>query len=82
MLLFDLLQDLIYHKDTEQLLLRVQEIRIAQKDSQWTLTGEASGERLEPNRHQQRADVKAVTLHHFKLEQTDQGWMATVILDI
>ena|SRR2546428_9269977 len=82
MLLFDLLQELIYHKDVEQLLLRVRAIRIAQQDTNWALTGEAHGEKLDPDRHQQRADVKAVTLHNFKLEKKDQGWMAEVILDI
>lgn len=82
MLLFDLLQQLIYYKDAEQLLLRVHQVRIASQEGRWSLTGEARGEKLDPNRHQQRADVKAVTLHQFKLEQTDQGWMATVVLDV
>lgn len=82
MLLFDLLQELIYFKDAEQLLLRVGQARIAAANSQWMLTGEAHGEKLDPTRHEQRADVKAVTWHKFKLEKTDLGWMATVILDI
>ncbi len=82
MLLFDLLQELIYHKDVEQLLLRVRQIRIHQQEGQWMLSGQAQGEKLDPERHQQRADVNAVTLHQFKLEETEQGWMATVVLDI
>lgn len=82
MLLFDLLQQLIYHKDAEQLLLRVDEVRIARQEGRWALTGRARGEKLDPHRHQQRADVKAVTLHRFKLEQTDQGCAAMVVLDI
>jgi SHS2 domain-containing protein len=82
MLLFALLQELIYYKDAQQLLLRVREIHIAQREGQWTLTGAAHGEPLAPQRHQQRADVKAVTLHHFSLQQTEEGWTARVILDI
>ncbi|MCZ6878907.1 MAG: archease, partial [Acidobacteria bacterium] len=31
---------------------------------------------------EQRVDVKAVTLHQFCLEKTDQGWMTRIILDI
>ena len=77
-----MLNELIYHKDTEQLLLRVREVRISQADGQWSLSGKARGENLDPARHQQRADVKAVTLHQFNLEQTEQGWSAQVILDI
>jgi SHS2 domain-containing protein len=33
-------------------------------------------------RHQQRADVKAVTLHDFRVEKSDDGWKASVLLDI
>jgi len=29
-----------------------------------------------------RVDVKAVTLHRFRVEQTEQGWEALVILEI
>jgi SHS2 domain-containing protein len=82
MLLFDLLQELIYHKDAEQLLLRVRQLQIQREEETWRLTGTAQGEKLDPARHPQRADVKAVTLHHFKLEQTPEGWSASVILDI
>src|SRR5258707_2459993 len=74
LLLFDLLQELIYFKDSEQLLLRVYQLSIRQEGDLWKLTGEAQGEKLDPARHRQRADVKAVTLHHFKLEKTDAGW--------
>lgn len=82
MLLFDLLQELIYHKDTEQLLLRVRLLQVRHENQVWRLIGEAQGEKLDPARHHQRADVKAVTLHHFNLEQTVNGWTASVILDI
>jgi SHS2 domain-containing protein len=42
----------------------------------------ALGEKLDPERHHPRVDVKAVTLHHFRLEKTERGWKALVILDI
>ena len=82
LLLFDLLQELIYFKDAEQLLLRVRHARVTPADGRWTLTAEGYGERLNPAWHQQRIDVKAVTLHNFKLEKTASGWSATVILDV
>jgi SHS2 domain-containing protein len=78
MLLFDFLQELIYFKDAEQLLLRVRDTRIEKH----FLTAEAAGERLDAARHHQRADVKAVTLHGFSVEKQDDGWKATVLLDI
>jgi len=82
LLLFDFLQELIYYKDAERLLLRVREVEIRRSDNQWRLSAEARGEALDPSRHRQRVDVKAVTLHQFQLTETPDGWQAQVILDI
>src|SRR5437879_2498321 len=82
MLLFDFLQELIFFKDAERLLLRVRELRMDEKDGAYFLRASAAGERLDAARHEQRCDVKAVTLHRFRVEKTDDGWTATVILDI
>jgi SHS2 domain-containing protein len=82
MLLFDFLQELIYFKDAERLLLRARDVRIEERDERYFLTAEATGERLDATRHHQRADVKAVTLHNFCVEKEDGGWKARVLLDI
>ncbi len=82
MLLFDLLQELIYYKDSEKLMLRTPQIRIQEKFKPYILEATALGEKLDPDRHHPRVDVKAVTLHRFRLDQTDRGWEAFVILDI
>ena len=82
MLLFDLLQELIFYKDAERLLLRVADIRIKSEPGAHRLEAQAWGEELDARRHEQRVDVKAVTLHQFSLEKTVDGWMAQVILDI
>ena len=82
MLLFDFLQELIYFKDAERLLLRTREVRIDERDQKCFLKAEATGEALDAARHHQRADVKAVTLHDFSVEKEDGGWKARVLLDI
>ncbi len=82
MLLFDFLQELIFFKDSERLLLRVDEIRIEERKGSYRLKALTQGESLDPDRHEQRVDVKAVTLHRFRLEKTPHGWMSTIILDI
>jgi len=82
MLLFDFLQELIYFKDAERLLLRTRGVRIDERDQKWFLKAEATGEPLDAARHHQRADVKAVTLHDFSVEKEDGGWKARVLLDI
>ncbi len=82
LLLFDLLQELIYYKDAEKLMLRINRLRLETNSAPYSLMATARGEILDPERHHTRVDVKAVTLHQFKLEKTDQGWEALVILDI
>jgi SHS2 domain-containing protein len=82
MLLFDFLQEFIYFKDANRLLLRARETQIDQKGEAYFLKAKVAGERLDDARHQQRADVKAVTLHGFSVEQQDSGWKAKVLLDI
>lgn len=82
MLLFNFLQEFIYYKDSEQLLLRAKEIQIEKKDDLYHLKAVTQGETIDINKHQQRVDVKAVTLHRFQLEKTDEGWTTMVILDI
>lgn len=82
LLLFNFLQELIYYKDSELLLLRTKQIEFEEKDGKHQLTAVTQGETLDRERHQQRVDVKAVTLHRFQLEKIDGGWTAMVILDI
>jgi SHS2 domain-containing protein len=82
LLLFNFLQELIYYKDAEQLLLRIQQLEIPSGQSPYSLQATAVGERIDTGRHAMRVDVKAVTLHHFTLTQTEAGWEATVIVDI
>jgi SHS2 domain-containing protein len=82
MLLFNFLQEFVYYKDSEVLLLRAQQVQIEEKNSEYHLTAVTQGEKLDRDRHEERVDVKAVTLHRFQLEKTDDGWTATVILDI
>ena len=82
MLLFDFLQELIYFKDAERLLLRARETQIVQTDGAYFLKAKVAGELLDDARHQQRADVKAVTLHGFSVKKHGDNWKAKVLLDI
>jgi SHS2 domain-containing protein len=82
MLLFELLQELIFLKDARRLLLRVSDVHIEQEGDHFRLRARAQGEELDMEKHDLVVDVKAVTLHRYQVERTDQGWLATVILDI
>jgi SHS2 domain-containing protein len=82
MLLFDLLQELIFLKDAERLLLRIRKLHINENDEKYFLRAIAEGEPLDAERHHQRADVKAVTLHDFSVVREKRGWKSRVLLDI
>ena len=82
MLLFSLLEEIIYFKDAEQLFLRVSDVVFGDEAGRLSLTAHACGERINPAYHELNADVKAVTLYRFSLEQTGDCWKATVVLDI
>ncbi len=82
MLLFRVLQELIYFKDAERLLLRVRSIRLKRREGAWTAIVEAWGEPVDPHQHDLIVDVKAITLHCFRVRQTAGGWTATVVADV
>jgi SHS2 domain-containing protein len=77
-LLFDWLKELLYRFDGEHLLFGRFEVRVTDRG----LTGTARGEPLDPARHVLLHEVKAITYHGLKVEQTDDGWLAEVIVDI
>lgn len=77
-LLFDWLNELLYRFDSEHLLLAKFVVHVDENG----LAGTAWGEPLDRARHQLSHEVKAITYHGLKLEQTPDGWLAEVIVDI
>jgi SHS2 domain-containing protein len=82
LLLFAFLQELIFYKDARRLLLRPVSVAVAQGEEGFRLHAVTAGERVDPARHHLGVDVKAVTLHLFRVERTTAGWEATVVLDV
>lgn len=79
-LLFKFLDQIIFLKDTEQLLFKTFKITINEKESK--LTAECKGDKINREKQKLGTDVKAITYHYFKVEQTKQGWKARVVVDI
>jgi SHS2 domain-containing protein len=77
-LLFDWLRELLYRFDSQHLLLSRFEVHVGDAG----LTAHAWGEPLDPQRHALAHEVKAITYHALKVEQTAEGWLAEVIVDI
>ena len=80
LLLKRFLDELIYRKDVEQLLLRATEVHVDAADHR--VQAVLAGERIDPKRHELVADVKGVTLHDLRVERAETGWHAYVTLDV
>lgn len=81
MLLFNFMQELIFLKDAKLLLFSKFSIKITE-GKKWKLKVRAYGEKPNMKKHELLVDVKAVSLHNFKVEETENGWKADVILDV
>ncbi|HMC90288.1 MAG TPA: archease [Gemmataceae bacterium] len=77
-LLFDWLKELLYRFDSEHWLGSRFEVHVSQNG----LEASAWGEPLDPARHRLLHEVKAITYHGLKVEQTRDGLLAEVIVDI
>ncbi len=82
MLLFNFLSELVLIKDSDRILFGKFVIDIYFKDEKWKLRCIAYGEKIDVSKHELLVDVKAVTMHKFKIEETKNGWKARVVLDI
>ncbi|HLC69181.1 MAG TPA: archease [Candidatus Bilamarchaeaceae archaeon] len=81
-LLHDFLQELIFYKDADLLLLTTFDIKITQTDPGYALHGRVHGEQLDMKKHELLVDVKAVSWHMFEVKQEKGEWKAFVILDV
>jgi protein archease len=82
LLLFAYLNELVFLKDARRLLLRAFTLTISRRGDQYILRANLRGERADHCGKLLLTDVKAVTLHLFRIEQEDETWKATVVLDI
>ena len=81
-LLHDFLQELIFLKDAELLLICKYQMKIYRTERGIVLKAILKGEPIDTTRHEMLVDVKAVSWHLFKLERTKTEWKASIILDV
>ncbi len=77
-MLFDWLTELLYIFETERLVLAQFSVRLTAAG----LSAVVRGEPLDTTRQVFAHEVKAITYHGLKVEQTASGWQAEVIVDI
>ena len=82
-LLFKVLDEVIYLKDSKQLIFHDFEIKkLEEEHDAYNLSMKFAGEKINRGKHESHSDVKAVTYHQFAVEKTPEGYRASVILDV
>jgi len=84
-LLYNFIEDLLYYTDTQGLvfskLIRV--CKIDKNDDGASLLAYAWGERFDPNKHEHRTIIKAMTYAQMSITSRDDGcWEVTFVPDI
>ncbi len=77
-LLFEFIEELIYLKDAEYLVFKSFKVKIKRSN----LKAIVEGEKINSKKHKLLLDVKAITLHKYRLSKTKDGYKATILLDI
>ena len=80
-LLLKFLEEIVYIKDADNMVFSSVEISLAQGHAM-ILRAQLLGENIDPKKHKLKLDVKAVTLHMFRLQKKKNGWEAKFVLDI
>ena len=81
-LLFDFLDELLFFKDYKQLVFSKFDLEIKEENGKYHLSCFAHGEKINFAKHEPKVDVKAITMHEFKVEKVKDGWKARVLIDI
>jgi len=81
-LLFDFLDDLLFHKDADQLIFSKFKIKVDEVDDLFVMNCKAFGEKIDRGKHEQLVDVKAITMHMFEVKKEKGIWKAQVLIDI
>ncbi len=82
LLLYTFLQELIYLKDTEQLLFHVKALAFSEVGEEFQIQAALEGESIDATRHRQTVDAKATSFFRLKLLEKSGKFCATFVLDI
>jgi SHS2 domain-containing protein len=81
-LLYAWLSELVFVKDSENVLFGEFAVGINRDANACRLEAEVKGEHIDHSRHDIGVDVKAITMHMLKVDQKSDGWSAFVIFDL
>ena len=81
-LLYDFLSEILFLKDTYSIIFKKSKIKIQKKGKKYHLNAELYGEKIDRERHELGNDIKAITLHMFKIEKTKKGYKGMIVVDV
>lgn len=81
-LMFKLLDEIIFFKDSDALVFNSLEVNAAEKNGKFFLTATLHGDRIDYRKQELKVDPKAVTMHKFEVKKEKQGYVARVVVDI
>lgn len=82
LLLLRFLNELIYLRDVDRLLLRPQRVSVSADGEELVLEARLAGEPIDRACHELVGEPKAATAHALTLQSGPDGWTATVTVDV
>lgn len=82
-LMFAWLNELLFISSSESLVFSKFEVGVEEKDKERvSLKAACYGEKMNPSKHEIRAEVKAITYHKMEIKKEGDIWKAQVIVDL
>ncbi|MEB3759586.1 MAG: archease [Desulfurococcales archaeon] len=82
-LLYRWIEELLIYTDSEGLVFsRFTVCRIEEANGKYRITSSAWGEQFNPEKHEERTIVKAMTYAQMKIEREDRCWRLQFVVDI
>jgi SHS2 domain-containing protein len=78
-LLFEFLEEIVVMKDTDEMVFH--DVQVAVDEAKKSVHATIHGDKINQKTQELHQDVKAVTMHYFKIEKQKE-WIAQVVLDI
>jgi SHS2 domain-containing protein len=82
-LLVDWLSELLYIFEVDEIVFRKFRVeKIKEEEGEYSITGQALGEKYYPESHPFETEIKAVTYNQLEIWKTADGWKAQIVVDI
>jgi SHS2 domain-containing protein len=82
-LLYRWIEELLYYLDTDKIVFSVFKVmEIKRQDDSYLLKARVCGEKFNPDKHEHRTIVKAMTYAQMNIRREDDCWVLTFVVDI